>query len=276
MHDWTNINRWIRRHCADAVVSFAVKTVMVGSISARLLEFTALWVQTPSGYDFLVARALGSEWVERYLPVISRGAEHVLYTRLEQVEPSGRLLECPLRCDERLMVLEIRKEKARIECPHCKSRCSVEIVKKDTSTVLGRCDIVKVEYPRQRHMATWESKEDREVRIQRQAHVSTSRSTDRPPALTSRSATLPPRVSTPPPITIATPPVVVLPREDLRIPSKPAPSSLATPDVPLQAHAHPRSAPNLGALARFYPSGAIRQPKRPSPRGEESASKKKR
>lgn len=240
---------------------------MVGLISARLLEFTALWTQTPSGYDFLVAKTLGPEWVGTYLPVISREDGHFLYTRQQQIEPSAKLLECPLKCGDRLKVLEIRKEKARIQCPRCMSRCSVEIMAKDTKTILGRREIVKVEYPRQRYMATWESKEDREARM----------SAGRPPALTSRSTSLPIRTPTSlPSIAIAAPPAAVLSPESLRIPSTPVPSTSAMLDVRPQELTHSRSTPNLGPFTPFYQYSTVRQPKRPSPRGEEGANKKMR
>ena len=134
----------------------------MGSIAPRLLEFTALWTQTPSGYDFLVATSMGSEWVGEHLPVISRGTCHTLYTKHSPLVVDGKLLVCPIGCSHPL------KDKAhskyvRVECQGCKARCSVERKKvaRDPGTLLGRRGIMKVDYPPEPNgQVKWASKEE--------------------------------------------------------------------------------------------------------------------
>lgn len=92
-------------HCADAVLSLANKITLVGDVVDALLSFTALWVQTPSDYDVLVAKSFSAEWTRAHEPVISRkgDAGHTLYTRFSVAQPGGMLVLCHRMCHQQIL-----------------------------------------------------------------------------------------------------------------------------------------------------------------------------
>jgi len=147
-------------HCADAVLSLANKITLVGDVSDALLKFTALWVQTPSDYDILVAKSFPAQWAAAHQPVFSRYTdpertipEHTLYTRFSLARPGGALVVCHLSCNQQLFFRQ-EKEKVKIVCLGCRSRCKVPVVRSDGS-FLGSVDIIKARYPPQCYPTEW-------------------------------------------------------------------------------------------------------------------------
>ena len=102
------------RHEADAILSFAQDSTVVGDISTDVVKFALNWTTTRSDYDHLIARTFKDEWVEVHRPVISRGAEdHTLYTRHSYLLPDGVPLSCPrghdfIRCRDVVGLRPIR------------------------------------------------------------------------------------------------------------------------------------------------------------------------
>ena len=83
------------RHCADAVLSLSNPTTMVGIVSSRITDFAALWTQTPSNYDWLVANGLRSDFVHPHGPVLShQGGKHFIYSKYNFSRPGGALVWC--------------------------------------------------------------------------------------------------------------------------------------------------------------------------------------
>lgn len=154
----------------------------MGLISTTLLEFTALWIQTPSGIDFLIAKTMSTTWLEQCQVVISNKAGHTIYTGRSPLYPDGKLLVCPKECNQQLAWKRGRKH-VRVECKGCRLRCSVPHAAGDRQSVLGRRDIMKAVYPLERYVAKWEEPHEWQ------------QASGQPAILASRSASLPVRLS---------------------------------------------------------------------------------
>lgn len=135
-------------HCADAVLSLSNLTTLVGTVSPAITTFASLWVQSPSGYDFLIAKAMKAEWLEAHGPVISQGGKHTLYTKFSLSRPGGSLVKCyNERCLEPLTGRPGKGQKVYFQCKRCGSRCSAPKVFTDKTTTLGRHAMITVKFP---------------------------------------------------------------------------------------------------------------------------------
>lgn len=135
------------RHEADAILSFAQDSTVVGDISTDVVKFALNWTTTRSDYDHLIARTFKDEWVEVHRPVISRGAEdHTLYTRHSYLSPDGVPLSCPRGHDFIRLVPNVQPNKVVVTCKKCKSRCEVPRAEPDKQTELGRQNIIKIPF----------------------------------------------------------------------------------------------------------------------------------
>jgi len=143
-------------HCADAVLSLANNITLVGDVTETLLKFTALWVQTPSDYDVLIAKSVPAQWAKIHQPVLSRhgDAGHTLYTKFSLAEPGGKRVVCHRTCDQVIFSRQDGK-KVRMKCLGCDSRCVVPVVKSDKESFLGSVNITKVRYPPEQYPTEW-------------------------------------------------------------------------------------------------------------------------
>lgn len=142
-------------HCADAVLSFANKTTVVGDIANTLSEFATAWTTTLSEYDTLFATTVRHDWARRHRPVLSRGnGLHYLYTGFHVTEPHGKLVRCHQMCGVEARSFTIKDKVVVIRCKRCRSTCTIDRVKPDRST-LGTQSIVKVAYPPDQVRVLW-------------------------------------------------------------------------------------------------------------------------
>lgn len=143
-------------HCADAVLSLANKVTVVGDVAETLLKFTALWVQTPSDYDVLIAKSVSAQWAKVHQPVISRhgDAAHTLYTKFSLAEPGGKQVVCHRSCDQVISSKQV-KEKVRMMCLGCKSKCVIPVVRSDQETFLAKVNLIKVRFPPKQYPTEW-------------------------------------------------------------------------------------------------------------------------
>ena len=153
------------RHCADAVLSFANKATVVSRMMAKLMDFIVQWAQTPSDYDILIAKTITAEWAQEHLPVLSRDGAHVMYTGYNVVEPDGRPLVCHnTDCGVENRVWEQKRNgKIRLCCLSCRSKCTVDQVALDTTTTLGRRELLKVSFPPPPNAAGWQPDPDEQT-----------------------------------------------------------------------------------------------------------------
>lgn len=145
----------IYRHSADAVLSLATNTTIVATVATHLADFGALWVQSPSGYDWLVANTLGLDWAIKNQPVLSRRADgHTTYVKHRFEEPEGEFVLCPNRCPHQVET-NVHKNGVRVMCVNCNSRCTVTKIRLDRSTALGARSLIKGKFPRGQHSVPW-------------------------------------------------------------------------------------------------------------------------
>ena len=161
-------------HCADAVLSFANKTTIVGDIAPTLLSLISNWVETCSDYETLMAKSVSSTWANNHLPVLSGrghdpsryskfskdgqevandtsdGDDHILYTRFNLGQPRGKTIKCHGGCDKGITSKQT-KGGVRVECKGCKSRSMVPAFKTSTTTLLGKRGLVAVAYPQDQY-----------------------------------------------------------------------------------------------------------------------------
>lgn len=109
--------------------------------------FVMEWVRTQASYDSLVARTMSADWASKHLPVFSHGNTHTLYKGFNTLEPDGQVVVCHRGCGIENRKWEMRPTTIRIECRRCKSQCTIERQKADTSTLLGSRGLVKVDFP---------------------------------------------------------------------------------------------------------------------------------
>ena len=141
---------WVR-HCAD-VISFSTPSTISSLVATELTDFLAQWVQSPSGYDHLVARNMTPEWLEERRPVISTASGHILYTKDSPYISNGMLIKCPNNCN-RSVSYRYRSMGIALHCQGCDRRCTVPVG--DKQTFLGSKKIVKVKFPLAPFTGTW-------------------------------------------------------------------------------------------------------------------------
>jgi len=145
------------RHCADAVLSLANDSTVVGEVATGLADFAARWVQSPSSYNLLVANQLKRDWVTAHRPVLSTKPDtHILYTGFSYLEPRGQFVVCPGGCCD--LRYRSNKNTIRIICDPCRLRCSIHktVFHVDSATPLGRVSILKVSFPQTQYPTpTW-------------------------------------------------------------------------------------------------------------------------
>jgi hypothetical protein len=215
------------RNCVDAVLSLANNNTMVGEVSSSIVDFAAYWVETRSNYHTLFAKTTASAWCREHLPVLSRHDrdptrltsftcvaskptpipstdpsidDHILYTKYEWAQPHGTLVVCHLNCRQ-LIHGKPSREKVRVICQGCKSRCSVDWWKNDNPvTVLSKSNLVAVPYPQAQYPAEWKRGEAQEVKgpkdpddgyIMKRARAFTGASDPLSPDSVARSTSLP-------------------------------------------------------------------------------------
>jgi hypothetical protein len=144
------------RHCADAIISFADNSNVVGQISTRAADFCSRWIQSATNdYDVIVASVFPPDWAMVHKPVISTREEgHMLYTKARPSEPDGMIVLCHRQC-EALLDADPRGSTVRFTCTDCGSRCSTPLVNPNTRTILGSRGLIKVPYPRIIYPTEW-------------------------------------------------------------------------------------------------------------------------
>ena len=143
------------RHCADAVLSLSNHATVVSQVALPLVNFCTRWAQSPSGFDFLVASTMPTNWVEVHKPVLStRTRGHTVYTKFSFAEPFGKIVLCHRMCTGQLRA-KAGKTNTKITCMTCGSTCSVPKFTTDRTTTLGRESMVKFVYPQEQYPTEW-------------------------------------------------------------------------------------------------------------------------
>ncbi|KAF9789147.1 hypothetical protein BJ322DRAFT_1102529 [Thelephora terrestris] len=144
-------------HCADAVLSFADSSNVVGELATRLLDITSRWVRSAStDFDVIMASTIDAKWALDHKPVISTQAGHVLYTKARITEPGGKVILCHRRCGA-LLHYEPNSHSTslKVTCTGCWSTCTVKCVKLLKNNRLGRSELVRVDYPQEQFPTEW-------------------------------------------------------------------------------------------------------------------------
>lgn len=143
-------------HCADAVVSLANRTTIVGDVAATLVDFLVAWVTTPSSYDVLFAKTIRDDWARRHRPVLTtRQDGHVLYTGFSPAEPNGEVVRCHRQCAPENQWSNVRKKNILFICKQCNSQCVVGKATYDASTFLGARHLIKTVFPQKQAETQW-------------------------------------------------------------------------------------------------------------------------
>ena len=143
-------------HCADAVISLANRTTIVGDVAGTLSELLVAWTTTPSDYDALFAATVRDDWARRHRPVLSRGSDdHTLYVGFSITEPDGDLVRCHRGCGIENRWYTTKGNTVQITCKECGSLCTVEKVTQDRTTALEVRHLVKTCYPPRQADTTW-------------------------------------------------------------------------------------------------------------------------
>jgi hypothetical protein len=188
-------------HCADAILSLANKTTVVGDVATTLSDFVTLWVTTTSDYDMLIARTMSDDWAREHRPVLSRKGVHTLYTGFTITEPNGGLVRCHQGCGNENRSHHVVRNTVVVSCRGCNSSCIIEKVGIDSSTTLGGRSLVKTRYPPTLVPAQWRLDDP-----STQAKRSTIRQAPTPAVSTLPSGPTPPsmpRLLVPPPPTLS-------------------------------------------------------------------------
>ena len=145
------------RHCAEAVLSFSNEITLVGSVAAPVLDFAAAWVQSSSGYDFLVAKTFPPSWCSLHRPVLSLGnpVSHWVYSAVDPLEPNGSPVFCHWGCGREHLDPNPTSQMVKITCKQCRSTCKVKVTGVGARTALSRKNISKVEFPAIQAKAEW-------------------------------------------------------------------------------------------------------------------------
>lgn len=134
--------------------SLANNTTIVGTVAPVVAEFAARWVQSPSGYDFLVASTVPVDWARAHMPVISTDGQHHMYTKFMFEEPWGKFIVCPAGHQGNFKT-NSRATTWRVICKECGARGNVPRVELNSQTPLGRKGIVKAKFPQEQHAVAW-------------------------------------------------------------------------------------------------------------------------
>lgn len=144
-------------HCADAVLSLANLTTLVGFVSQAITEFAARWVQTPSGYDYLIATSMRTEWIHEHQPVISRHETgHHVYSKFSHERPEGKWIQCR-SCPHQIIGSRPKGNQLIILCPSCKSTALIDKWENERGTILYAHGIVKAPFPPGELNVSWRS-----------------------------------------------------------------------------------------------------------------------
>jgi len=135
---------------------------LVGSVAGPLLDFASLWVQSNSGYDFIVSKTFPPSWCSVHRPVISQPnpIRHMVYSAVDPLEPDGHPVFCHWGCGRENLDPNTCHRKVKIKCTLCNSTCEVKKTDDDARTPHGRKDIIKVAFPPTRALAAWNPPED--------------------------------------------------------------------------------------------------------------------
>lgn len=162
------------RHCADAVVSFADNSNVVGELATGVVDITSRWIRSGTkDFDVIIASTVSADWALAHKPVISTATGHVLYTGARLSEPDGRLVLCHKRCGA-LLHLERNSNSTSIKftCTRCQSTCTIKTVKAKKNTRLNRKGLVKASYPQEQYPTQWMLPQAEAAPEQEQAKVS--------------------------------------------------------------------------------------------------------
>lgn len=151
-------SRCFIRHCADAVVSCADNSNVVGEIATRLVDFTSRWIRSASrDFDIIAASTLDQEWVLRHKPVLSSKCfGHRLYSKIQPAEPDGKLVLCHRMCSA-IVHAEVNAKSTGVKftCTGCGSTCATPNNKKLKTTPLSRRGLVNTVYPQELYLTQW-------------------------------------------------------------------------------------------------------------------------
>jgi hypothetical protein len=229
--------------CVDAILSFANSSTLVSRIMTTVTEFTITWVQTPSDYDFLVARTMRSDWAAMNLPVISRRGVHHLYTGYHSAEPNGEMIKCPYDCGIENRGWDVGKGKdVKVVCRRCKGSCTFAKVNLDARSLLGNRGIFKVGFPPPQRRITWTYPPDAPKVQTRVAHPVEAQPVKVKPPPTHLDDFLRFHQSA----GLTTPPIFVMPPVSHAPSPSPSPSPSPHPEQPLTIRLPPR--PSLHPL----------------------------
>ena len=120
-----------------------------------LTDFVALWVQTPSDYDVLVARTMRGDWARKHRPVVTRNNVHTLYTGYHVTEPNGEVVVCHRGCGIESRTWEVKAKEVVITCQMCQSQCTIDKLASNMGTLLGSRLLVKTPYPQRQARTIW-------------------------------------------------------------------------------------------------------------------------
>jgi len=164
---------WLHSHYSD-VLSLANNATLVGEVASVLLQFIAYWVQTPSSYDALFAKAMPDGWATIHQPVLSQHGheatrfttyegppppplllphpkdDHILYTNYSLGQPMGMLSPCYRGCASGITIKQMDNT-VRLTCQMCSEVWRVPLYRTKPTTTLGRKELVAVPYPQQIH-----------------------------------------------------------------------------------------------------------------------------
>ena len=155
-HRWPTQILTVCRHCADAVISFAIPSTLVARLAATLVDCAARWIQSRSDYDAIFAALISPAWATVNKPVVSRrGQGHKVYVGYDIRHPDGKLPQCPSQCNLPLGH-HVNTHAIRLVCPKCHAKTNVEKVLPTSKTALGRQKLVKADFPFTLPVCPWE------------------------------------------------------------------------------------------------------------------------
>ena len=257
-------------HGTDAVISLANAATLVSEVSSHLAEFAVRWIQSPSGFNEIVAATIPADWARAHRLVISRVDQgeqiHTLYTRFLLSEPKGMLVRCHNNCGQECKNRTSGNNR-RFICMLCGSRTSIRRDDLDTSTVLGRKFLVETPFPQAQYPTQWTLATADDAPT---AQKSTAPAHLQVPAMTIRTISLPTPSSG-----SAVPGPSVASSSQIPLPP-PLPPSIITRSRSTSAMTdHRRSGATTPPPSPADP-GQVRLTKRPTAKGDKERIKKKR
>ena len=129
---------------------------IVGIILSCITNFTTLWTQTPSDYNWLIANELHSNFVHPHGPVLShQRGKHFIYSKYNFLRPGGVLVWCHNRACKEPLTRRAHSKHVYYKCGECHSTCTTLLVKMDQTTLLGHITVVKTSYPQPQYPVEW-------------------------------------------------------------------------------------------------------------------------